>query len=189
MGILDLFRRREESPNIDVGRAMIINQTKEKDQIEHERDLGLKHDILKDEKLFSILDALCYNYTKVKVKVPTEDGKHFVEEEQLVIGGLNQDYVALRAMVSQNNSLRFFSGRDAKLLNLETEADILILETQKDVDQATIENFVFDNSMARLAKVTNLDSIEGRKLRAMLIDVSVKRAEVADVSKRKENIY
>ena len=184
----NLFRRQEEGPNMDVARAISIHQTKEKSQIDHERDIGLKHDIIKDGELFTIYNANCYNYAKVNVKIPTENG-HFIEKEDLIVGGLNQENIALRAMVSPNNGFRFLTKKDANLFAKQTRSDVIILETQKDIVDATIENFVYNRGIIRQAELTYLDSVDGRKVNAMLRDVKIHRAEVADVSKRKENRY
>lgn len=180
MGLFSLFRNRNEEANIEVARAMALQKHSDRTQTEHERNMGVKKEVIRDADLYQIFDALCYDYTKVNIK--DEQGH---EQEQLVIGGLKQDFVSMRSMVSQNNSFRFYEKTDAEIFNLEVEADLLILETQKPVDEATIENFVFNNTVSRLARANNIDSINGRKLRAILLDVTATRVEVGDANKNK----
>lgn len=182
MGFFDLFRSKNNE-NLEVARAMAIHGNKDRTQIEHERSLGIKHDALRDEDLYALFDALCYNYTEVEVT--DERGQ---KSKQVAIGGIKQDYVAMRAMISQNQSLRFFSRRDAEIFNLETELNMLILEAQQPVENATVEQSVFFNTVTQLARANNIDSIEGRKLRTMLVDVNTSRVEVGTLNNKKESV-
>ena len=173
MGFFSLFRNKNEQANLAVAEAIAIHGNADRTKTEHERNLGVKKEVIRDSDFYKLLDALCYHY----IKVPVED-ENGNKTERVAIGGLKQDYVAMRGMASQNNSFRFFEKQDAKLFNLEVEADLLILETQKGVEEATVDNFVFNNTVARLAKANHIDSINGRKLRAVLLDVTAQRVEV-----------
>ena len=65
----------------------------------------------------------------------------------------------------------------------------LMLDLQQPADEATVENFVYHQSMCNLSKQNTLDSINGRKIRHMLVNVDITRAEVGETSKKGEPLF
>lgn len=180
MGVLDIFRRQKNERNVDIAGALAVNSKKDRTEIEHIKQLGIKHDMMRDEQAYNLIDTLCYEYGETEVV--GEDGK---KHKTVAITGLKLDYTALRLFASQNNSLRFFSEKDARLINLETEGAIRLLELQQPITHSGVNQAVFFNAILQLCKANNIDSINGRKIKSLLINVERTEVGVGEIEKQK----
>lgn len=183
MGVLDFFKKGPDKDKLAIAEAIALQKTKNRTEIEHEKQLGLKHDVLTDETLDGLFTSFCYDYEKIPVK--DNEGNTF---DQVMPTGINKSQLTLRTFLSKNNALHFLTPKDAKLFSIRAKAATLILEAEQPVEDATIENSVYLSAAAQLAQINYIDSIEGRKLRALLIDISRTEVGVGEISKQKNRL-
>jgi hypothetical protein len=163
--------------------AGIHASSKNSNDVEFERELGVNRELLHDPGFEALLEDDIY----IKQPLTDKDGNYLVDENgnvKYVILGKDKNAETLRAVFSQLNRTSMISEKEAKIQMIQLKLALLKLRASKPEASYTMSDSAYYDIIEMMGRNSISDCIRGRK--ALLLKRSSK-ATAVEVSQRTNN--
>jgi hypothetical protein len=211
MGLISkLFRRGDNSATSNLKESIVFNAAQNEavrgdneTDIAFKKDLSFKYEVIHDEDKEDILAQKCLKPTPT----PAVDDKgqiQYVHDKKgaLILDGngepiiqyvqgyvIDNNYAALRNMVSHTNRLTFLSPKNKRLLELLTEDIIEDVKTNNLESEFDLGNGAYLNSIFADEVLLLSDAENGNKVKAMLENRQIKTFDMTMGNKEKKGLF